>query len=209
MASSMPKTCRAQHTDFVGSRARPRTCTALQCHLSRPADAACAMGRCPGRCCCWDSHSCRQCHTQSTDQARGTLAAANSTHCGSLAGLGHRLGRQAQTSLSSHMHHAWDTHKLTQGAAVAVGLELAMVYAKGIDKEGFEDRAYRYRVLQQRAVVWSARWQPEAAVCGCRLHYHDTQNRTDRFAGCCPAAALVSCCKHAYRAAALITMLAG
>lgn len=43
------------------------------------------------------------------------------------------------------------------GIAAGAALEAGMVFAKGIDTEGFDNRAYR-------------------------LHYHATQNRTDLFA---------------------------
>lgn len=51
----------------------------------------------------------------------------------------------------------------------AAFMELGLVYGKGVDEEGFEDRAYR-------------------------LYYNKSQNRTDRFAGVRTAFALHLMC---------------
>lgn len=56
------------------------------------------------------------------------------------------------------------------GVAFGAALEAGMIFAKGIDTEGFEDRAYR-------------------------LHYHESQNRTDTFARVSEAgSAVCECC---------------
>ena len=73
-----------------------------------------------------------------------------------------------------------------------MALQLALVYGKGIDDDGFIDRAYR---CHPSAACWilraaSSLLDADTGALLCRLHYHETQNRTDQFSGCAPTIAL-------------------